>query len=49
MMRKTEKENKKLCKYCNKKIKEKQKFCSNFCKGEYYGISPTSGDELPFN
>jgi len=43
------KENKKVCKYCNKETKEKQKFCSNFCKGEFYGISSNSGDELPFN
>lgn len=43
----TTKENKTFCKYCNKETKEKQKFCSTFCKGEFYGISSNSGDNLP--
>ena len=43
----TTKENKTLCKWCEKETKEKQKFCSNFCKGEYYGINNYSGDSLP--
>ena len=40
---------KNICKYCNEETKEGQKFCSNFCKGEYYGINIYSGDNLPFN
>ena len=36
-----------VCKWCEKETKER--FCSNFCKGEFYGISSNSGDEMPFN
>ena len=41
----TTKENKTLCKWCEKETKEK--FCSSFCKGEYYGFNTYSGDSLP--
>lgn len=44
----TIKENKTLCKWCEKETKEKKKFCSNFCKAEFYGINSNSGDNLPF-
>lgn len=35
----------KNCKWCNKQTENS--FCSNFCKGEFYGINNYSGDSLP--